>query len=181
LARSTSMLLQAENSAAVLVPSSVGTMTPTLAIAQSLIGDDRAGQPCLLLPATSFWCSCCRRPSQLRSCRASISEVDRYALLVIDDSAYVPPQRAKPQLLFDYRHRYERPLAWWKPPVSQNPARSASGTQRFFQAGVHEPWQRCNIPVVQHATFVGIKGESYRRKKSAARVSSDFQDPPMSY
>ena len=32
--------------------------------------------------------------------------------------------------------------------------------------------------LVHHCHIVGIKGESYRQKQAAARVSSDAADPP---
>ncbi|WP_254932168.1 MULTISPECIES: ATP-binding protein [unclassified Cyanobium] len=35
-----------------------------------------------------------------------------------------------------------------------------------------------SIRLVHHCHIVGIKGESYRQKQAAARVSSDQSDPP---
>jgi len=34
--------------------------------------------------------------------------------------------------------------------------------------------------LVHHCHIVGIKGESYRQKQAAARVSGDSTDPPTS-
>ena len=41
------------------------------------------------------------------------------------------------------------------------------------------PWPEAAVDrLVHHCHFIGIKGESYRQKEAAARISSDPCDPP---
>jgi len=100
-----------------------------------------------------------------------LQKLDRYALLVIDDFSYVRRSELETSVLFELIcHRYEckSPLV-----TSNQPFRDWD-----------DIFPSCSMTVaavdrlVHHCHFFGIKGESYRQKAAAARVSRNPGDPP---
>jgi len=110
---------------------------------------------------------------------ALIQKLDRYSLLVIDDISYVRRSELETSVLYSFGegfayelicHRYERRslLVTSNQPFREWDEIFPSGSMTV--AAVDR--------LVHHCHIVGIKGESYRQKQAAARVSSDAADPP---
>jgi len=108
-----------------------------------------------------------------------LQKLDRYALLVIDDISYVRRSELETSVLFELIcHRYERksllvtsnqPFREWDDIFPSGSLLKASA-KRLTVAAVDR--------LVHHCHIIGIKGESYRQKAAAARVSKDPGDPP---
>jgi DNA replication protein DnaC len=94
-----------------------------------------------------------------------------YLYLVIDDISYVRRSELESSLLFGLIcHRYERRSLM----VISN--------QRFREWDIIFPSGSMTVAavdrLVHHCHIAGIKGESYRQKQAAAKVSSGSADPP---
>ncbi len=100
-----------------------------------------------------------------------LQKLDRYALLVIDDISYMRRSELETSVLFELIcHRYERksllftsnqPFREWDD-ISPSGSMSVAAVDRL----------------VHHCHIIGFKGESYRQKAAAARVSRNPGDPP---
>jgi hypothetical protein len=100
-----------------------------------------------------------------------LQKLDRYALLVIDDISYVRRSELETSVLFELIcHRYERKSLLV---TSNQPFRE---WEDIFPSG--SMTVAAVDRLVHHCHIIGIKGESYRQKADAARVSKDPGDPP---
>ena len=166
LSRSYTWLLQAEN-LLLFGPSGVGKTHLAIAITMAMIEQDQA---CRFFPATAL-VQLLQKAKASFELPALIQKLDRYALLVIDDISYVRRSELETSVLFELIcHRYERKslLVTSNQPFREWDEIFPSGSMTV--AAVDR--------LVHHCHIVGIKGESYRQKQAAARVSSDQSDPP---
>jgi len=166
LARSHTWLLQAEN-LLLFGPSGVGKTHLAIAITMAMIELD---QPCRFFPATAL-VQLLQKAKASYELPAMIQKLDRYALLVIDDISYVRRSELETSVLFELIcHRYERRslLVTSNQPFREWDTIFPSGSMTV--AAVDR--------LVHHCHIVGIKGESYRQKQAAARVSNESSDPP---
>jgi DNA replication protein DnaC len=100
-----------------------------------------------------------------------LQELDRYALLVIDDITYMRRNELETSVLFELIcHRYERQslLVTSNQPFREWDDIFPSGSMTV--AAVDQ--------LVHHCHIIGIKGESYRQKAAAAWVSRTPDDTP---
>jgi DNA replication protein DnaC len=100
-----------------------------------------------------------------------IPKLDRYSLLVVDYISYVRRSEMETSVLFELIcHRYERKylLVTSNQPFREWDEIFPSGWMTV--AAVHR--------LVHSGDIVGIKGESYRQKNAAARLSGDGAYPP---
>ena len=138
-----------------------------IAITMAMIEQD---QPCRFFPATAL-VQLLQKAKASFELPALIQKLDRYALLVIDDISYVRRSELETSVLFELIcHRYERRslLVTSNQPFREWDAIFPSGSMTVAAVDL----------LVHHCHIVGIKGESYRQKQAAARVSSDAADPP---
>ena len=166
LSRSHTWLLQAEN-LLLFGPSGVGKTHLAIAITMAMIEQDQA---CRFFSATAL-VQLMQKAKASFELPALIQKLDRYALLVIDDISYVRRSELETSVLFELIcHRYERKslLVTSNQPFREWDEIFPSGSMTV--AAVDR--------LVHHCHIVGIKGESYRQKAAAARVSSDQSDPP---
>ena len=166
LSRSHTWLLQAEN-LLLFGPSGVGKTHLAIAITMAMIEQD---QPCRFFPATAL-VQLLQKAKASYELPAVIQKLDRYSLLVIDDISYVRRSELETSVLFELIcHRYERRSLLV---TSNQPFRE---WDTIFQSG--SMTVAAVDRLVHHCHIVGIKGESYRQKQAAARVSSDATEPP---
>jgi DNA replication protein DnaC len=168
LSRSHTWLLQAENQL-LFGPSGVGKTHLAIAITMAMTKQDQA---CRFFPANAL-VQLLQKAKASYELPALIQKLDRYALLVIDDTSYVRRSELETSVLFELiYHRYEgkSPLVTSNQPFREWDEIFPSGSMTV--AAVDR--------LVHHGHIVGIMGESYRQKAVAARVSSDQSDPPRS-
>ena len=161
-------LLQAEN-LLLFGPSGVGKTHLAIAITMAMVAQD---QVCRFSPATAL-VQLLQKAKAAYDLPAMLQKLDRYALLVIDDISYVRRSELETSVLFELIcHRYERKslLVTSNQPFREWDDIFPSGSMTV--AGVDR--------LVHHCHIIGIKGECYRQKAAAARVSSDQSDPPTS-
>ena len=166
LSRSHTWLLQAEN-LLLFGPSGVGKTHLAIAVTMAMIEQD---QPCRFFPATAL-VQLLQKAKASYELPALIQKLDRYSLLVIDDISYVRRSELETSVLFELIcHRYERRslLVTSNQPFREWDEIFPSGSMTV--AAVDR--------LVHHCHIVGIKGESYRQKTAAARVSGDGANPP---
>ena len=136
-------------------PSGVGKTHLAAGLCRSLISLDRS---CRFFCATTL-------VQQLQQAKAdyalakSLSRLDRFALLVVDDISYVRRDEAETSVLFELiAHRYERrsllvtsnqPFSDWET-IFCNTAMTVAAVDRL----------------VDHSTLIQIKAESYRRRRA---------------
>ncbi|NDC35928.1 MAG: hypothetical protein EBZ51_11260 [Synechococcaceae bacterium WB9_2_112] len=165
LARQTTWLLQAEN-LLLFGPSGVGKTHLAIAITMAMAAQD---QPCRFFPATTL-VQLLQKAKAAYDLPAMLQKLDRYTLLVIDDISYVRRSELESSVLFELIcHRYERKslLVTSNQPFREWDDIFPSGSMTV--AAVDR--------LVHHCHIIGIKGESYRQKAAAARVSSDQTNP----
>jgi DNA replication protein DnaC len=145
----------------------VGKTHLAIAITMAMIEQD---QPCRFFPATAL-VQLLQKAKASYELPAVIQKLDRYSLLVIDDISYVRRSELETSVLFELIcHRYERRSLLV---TSNQPFRE---WDTIFQSG--SMTVAAVDRLVHHCHIVGIKGESYRQKQAAARVSSDAAEPP---
>ncbi len=136
-----------------------------IAITMAMVAQD---QVCRFFPAMTL-VQLLQKAKAAYDLPARLQKLDRYSLLVIDDISYVRRSELETSVLFELIcHRYERKSLLV---TSNQPFREwydifPSGSMTV--AAVDR--------LVHHCHIIGIKGESYRQKAAAARVSSDQND-----
>jgi DNA replication protein DnaC len=130
-------------------PSGVGKTHLAIAITMAMIEQDQA---CRFFPATAL-VQLLQKAKASFELPALIQKLDRYALLVIDDISYVRRSELKTS---------NQPFREWHE-ILPSGSMTVAAVDRL----------------VRHCHIVGIKGESYRQKQAAERVSIDQSDPPM--
>ena len=125
-------------------------------------------QACRFFPATTL-VQLLQKAKAAYDLPAMLQKLDRYVLLVIDDISYVRRIKLETSVLFELIcHRYEcksllvtsnQPFREWDD-IFPRGSMTVAAVDRL----------------VQHCHIIGIKGESYRQKAAAARVSRNPGD-----
>jgi DNA replication protein DnaC len=126
-------------------------------------------QACRFFPATSL-VQLLQKAKAAYDLPAVLLKLDLYALQVIDDISYVRRSELETSVLFELIcHRYERKSLL------------VSGNQPFREWDDIVPSGSMTVAavvrLVHHCHIIGIKGENYRQKAAAARVSRNPGDP----